>query len=214
MTTPETPDPAADTTEPPTPSSSSRPRAAERLARRERRTTSVTLALDPNDAETLAEARAAAKRAQALVDRLTDSVDPDRRANAEAAAAAAADQLAAHQAAMVTFTVHMRAIGPARVEALLHAHRPTDKQRRDAKALANGDPKAQPTYNEDTFPPALLAEVITGIDFSDGDTSGPLSVEEVADMWRESSQGDRILLMQSAMLLDQAPSRVEALGND
>jgi hypothetical protein len=193
----------------------------DRLFSRPDRSTTVTLALDPNDADRLADARSTARRLEAAAERAeskaqlapNDQGRADTAEHAREAADEAAAKLEALEASLVTFTVHLRAIGPRRVEELLLSNRPTEKQRKNAKALANGDPKAQPDFNEDTFPPALLAEAITRIEFSDGDTIDALSVAEVTELWAGRwTQGDRAMLLQAAMQVNQAPSAVGDLG--
>lgn len=189
------------------------PSGFDRLLHRAARTASVTLALDPNDAERHAEARAAKRRAAAEVDRATASKDADRIEAAQAALDEATEALATLEAEIVTFTIYLSAVGAKRVEELMLEHRPTDKQKRAARSLNNGDPKAEPQFNEDTFPPALLAEEITTIEFSDGDSTGPLSVQQLAELWADRwPQGDKVQIIQTAMLVNQAPSSVGDLG--
>ncbi len=191
----------------------SRPFGFERLRQRPERTTSVTLAFDPNDAERLNAARLAKRRADAALDRAGAVADPDTLAALTDAADAATDALDALEAEMVTFTVHLRAVGAARAEELMLEHRPTDRQRKNAKALNNGDPKAQPQFNEDTFPPALLAESISRIEFSDGETIDHISVEQVAELWADRwPQGDKVQLLHAAIAINQASSAVGDLG--
>jgi hypothetical protein len=211
---------AVETEAAPAPTTSG-PRGVSRLTQRPTRTTDLTLALDPNDAERLSEARSKLRQAESVFDRAqsaagregADASTLERAAEATDALDEAKANLDAVLESMVTFTVYLRGIGPRRQEELLHAHAPTQQQRTRAKALANGDPKAQPQFNEDTYPPALLAEAIERIVFSDGETIEGLSVAQMSELWMGTwSQGDKIMLLQAAQILDQAPSSVGDLG--
>lgn len=198
------------------------PSAAERLVGRPIATEKVTLALDPNDRQRLLEARSRVDRAAddlRRADAAAGRAGADGAAQEKAEAAAnerdAADAaLEAIESSIVTFTVHVRAIGARRVEDLVLAHRPTDAQRRNAKSLANGDPKAQPEWNADTFPPALLAEAVPLIEFSDGDQLNAPSEQQFTDMWLSGHwpEGDRHLILQTALMINQVSSNVEDLG--
>jgi len=185
-------------------------------------TDTVTLALDPNDAQRLADARNRVRRAESDLDRAVAAAAREGAGDDKTEAAQTADEaadaarrdLADLEAGLVTFTVHLKAVGPRRYEELLLAHQPTNQQRAAAKKMANGDPKAQPGFDEDKFPPALLAEAVERITFSNGaaEITG-LSPVQADELWRSPwPQGDRILVLQTAQMLNQVSSMVEDLG--
>ncbi len=195
-----------------------KPSPHDRLLKRPQRTASVTLALDPNDAERLAAARLAKRRADAALDRAEAAAakDPTKAHavdQANEAAETATATLTNLEAEIVTFTIHLHPVGVRRVEELMLEHKPTDQQRRKAKQLANGDPKAQPTWNEDTFPPAFLAESIDRIEFSDGEVIEDLSIDYLAQLWNRGwTSQDRELVLGHALHVNQASSAVGDLG--
>ncbi len=194
----------------------------DRLTSRPAMADDVTLALDPNDAQRLADARFRVRRASAALERAEKTVSGDRASHtakaavdeAEAEHQSATEALGDLEASMVTFTVHLRAVGPRRIEELMLEHRPTKAQCSAARSQANGDPKADPEFNEDTFPPALLAEAVTSITYSDdGPPVESLSLSQAADLWRSPwPQGDRLLVLQTAIMLNQVTSSVGDLG--
>lgn len=180
----------------------------DRLRNRPVRTTTVTLALNPDDGDKLTQARNALARATTRAE-----FNPEDGAAAQAMAEAEAE-LERVKAEVVTFTIHMRGIGPVRVEELVAQHKPTGDQVRAAK---REDPKAHLGFNYDTLPPAFLAESVTSITFSD-DPDHPiesLSVSQATELWTSRwSSGDKMLIWQTAQMLDAAPSMVGDLGND
>lgn len=194
----------------------------DRLRNRATMTDAVTLALDPNDAQRLADARSRVRRAESAQARADaaaarENASRDAYAAAEEAAAdheAAVTALAELEASLVTFTVHLKAVGPRRIEELMLEHRPTKAQCAAARSKANGDPNSDPEFDEDKFPPALLAEAIERIEFSDdGADIESLSVSQATDLWTSPwPQGDRIMVLQTAMMLNQVSSSVGDLG--
>lgn len=188
----------------------------DRLTHRPVRTASLTFAFDPNDAARLTEARSALQLAKQVASQFETGSDA-----APATVALATARLEEAQASFdaivesaVTFTVEMRAIAPSRVEELILEHPPTPKQIKKARALNGGDPKSDPHVNEDTYLPALLAEVIERVTISDDPDSvlTDLTPEKVAQLLEPCSQGDKIVLGTTAESLAQAASKVEDLG--
>lgn len=183
----------------------------ERLRTRPTRTVTVTMALDPDDTDEFVAAR---RKVEAARNRLA-GVAPDQYDDAATELALAEEAMEAVEAEHPTFTVHLRGVGPARVEELMYGHRPTDAQRKRARALNGGDPKSEPQWNDDTFPPAMLAEAVAKITFSD-DPEHPLdglSLTQATDLWSARwSIGDRSMIFNAAMMLDQSLSQVGDLG--
>lgn len=110
---------------------------------------SEVVVLDHKWADALDEARLAVVRARAQAAARGEDSSED-----EAVQAALADVeglLAEQGDAVVTF--RLEAIGRPRYRRLLDAHQPTTAQRQEAKRNGN----LQPQWNEDTFPPALVA---------------------------------------------------------
>lgn len=181
----------------------------DRLRQRPQMTDKVTLALDPNDAAKLLTATVAARKARTRAERTP--TDGAAAAEAEAAEQALADI----KAGIVTFTVHACGIGPRRVEELLAEHRPTQQQIAKARRLNGGDPAHDPQFDEDKFPPALIAEAVTRIEFSD-DPDNPitgLSVEQATELWMARwSQDDKAAILRICMAVDQVPALVGDLG--
>lgn len=172
-----------------------------RLKDRPRATTTYTIAFDPAAAEQLTRAR----------------VDIDNKDGA--ARAAAKKQYLRLLADTVTVTFTLSAIGPARWEQLMAEHPPTPEQidRAEASATAAGEQPGTVTvqWNEDTFPPALLAESVTSVAFSDApDTAENLPLADAVELWAGLSQGDRLGLFTAAQTLNLRPSRVDLLGKD
>lgn len=183
----------------------------DRFTHRPVRVENITFPLDPVDADRHREARqkvSAAKESQKRSQNDTGYVAVEE---AEAA-------LADLEASMVTVTFTVKAIGDRRVEELMLAHPPTKEQRTEARKNANGDPKAEPDWNPDSFPIALLAEAIETIVASDAPDSPQDNITEaqVKALWESTSLSttDRSDLFMRSLYINQAPSRVEDLGKD
>lgn len=194
----------------------------ERLTNRPRRTESLTLAVDPNEATKLARLRGERDSTRGAADRATTrsaAAEDDEKLAAKAdeleqAAIEAELEYDDFVAAIVTFTVDIQAVPMPEVRAVEAENPPTDKQRKAARAAANGDPKAEPINNPDTFPAAFMAKAITCITISD-DPENPevsLTAEQVADMWAAWSEADQNSLYQMAEMLAVAPTQVGDLG--
>jgi hypothetical protein len=110
---------------------------------------SVPVVLDQKWADQLDEARHAVVRARAqAASRGEESAEDEAVQEAEADVQAL---LAGQGDAIVTF--RLEAIGRPRYRRLLDAHQPTVAQRQEAKKAG----LLQPQWNEETFPPALVA---------------------------------------------------------
>lgn len=187
----------------------------DRLKARPGRSAALTFAFDPNDGARLTEARTKLQ----LATRVAKSFEgPDAApATVVAAQAAVEEAQAAYDAIVadaVTFTVHLRALKPSRVQELVLAHPPTPKQIKNARALSKGDPKGDPNVNEDTYLPELLAEAITLVTISDDSKAKltDLTPEQVAALLEPCSQGDWAVLGTTTENLATASTQVEALG--
>ena len=187
----------------------------DRLTSRPSRSAALTFALDPNDGARLSEARAQLTLARRVAKGFEG---PDTApATIVAAQAAVEEAQAAYDTVVgeaVTFTVHLRALKPSRVQELILAHPPTPKQVKNARALSNGDPKGDPNVNEDTYLPALLSEAIALVTISDDPKAKltDLTPEQVAALLEPCSQGDLAVLGTTTENLATASTQVEALG--
>lgn len=172
-----------------------------RLKARPRPFDTYTCAYDPADAKALADA---ARR-----------VDD---AKADGAKAAARRELKKLRESVVTIEFRLEGIGPAAWEALMAEHTPTDEQveRARTSAAASGEDPDKVTlqWNEESFPPAVLAASVTSVTISDApdDAIDGLSVADATELWQSLSQGDQLGLFFAAQTLNLAPTRVEALG--
>lgn len=194
----------------------------DRLTKRPVRTQTITKALDPNEQSDLLRAMRVRSEAQATADkarRIADNApgnqhaaDADKAADkALKAAQKAHDELAAK---IVTFTIKLQAVPVDVIERLRIEHRPTVAQKTTARSLANGDPKAEPPWNPDTFPPALIAESLVEITFSD-DPDNPLrglTAEQVDEMVKTWSDGDRDDLLVTVDAISTMTTSVADLG--
>jgi len=182
----------------------------DRLTQRPTRTGSVTLTLAPDDAAKVIEAKSTLEAARK---RLSGAPESPTLLAAVDQAQADYDKV---RAEVVTFTVHLRGVGPRRAEELMQEHPPTDRQKARFRQL-NPDVKGVLQWNDDTFPPALLAETIERITFSDDpdgtQTVTDLSASRMGELWAGRwSVLDRQAIFLSALALDQQGANVEALG--
>ncbi len=185
----------------------------DRFTHRPVRRESITFPLDPTDADRVREARQKVTRAQAAVDRAPDDSDTvGGLLEALVQAEQARDDLLA---SIVTIRFDIEAIGPVRVEELITAHPIGKVQKAKALAAANGNPREVPQFDEDTFPPALLAEAVVAVVASD-DPDHPqteITLDQMTALWNSTlSTLDRTQLFQTAMMINQAPSNVDDLG--
>lgn len=139
-------------------------------------------------------------------------------AKADGAKATARREQKKLRESVVTIEFRLEGIGPAAWEALMSEHTPTDAQIERARisAVASGeDPdKVAVQWNDETFPPAVLAASVTSVTISDApdDAIDGLSVADATELWTSLSQGDQLGLFFAAQSLNLAPTRVEALG--
>lgn len=194
----------------------------DRLANRPTRTATFVRPVDPNDAERYAELRSAAAKARTAatvaLERSNAKPDDTRLADRAAAATTDADDadraLADFEAGIVSFTIHLAAVPPARANELIEAHPATKEQRTKARKAAGGDPKAEPIVDADAYGLAFLAEAITRIEISDA-SEAPLTeitVDAVKAIVDGMSEMDQSSLAQTAELISRAPTTVESLG--
>lgn len=184
----------------------------DRLLERPARTDKVTLAYDPDDAAKLDEARQKIAAAKLAMDAAED--DGTAAANWQEAR----DGYEELKASMVLVTFHLRGIGPKRVELMLADHKPTSKQTDEARR-SNGGKPVNLQWNDDTFPPVLIAATTTRVEFSDkpDEAMDGLTEAEAAELFSTGSKwsvGDRSRVFLTALALDQASSYVEDLGKD
>jgi hypothetical protein len=166
------------------------------VSRKKPITKTVAIALDPDLAEELEEARrgrdTAAARAGA---RANDS-------EAQAQLWEAEERLAQVEARMVDeeavayFT--FRSIGRALYDALVDEHQPTPAQRAKAKSLGMGEI----AWNPDTFPPALVAACLV---------TPPLTSDEMQALWRDDAwnQAELNAMLQAAVDVNGSRRTVE-----
>jgi hypothetical protein len=188
--------------------------------RRKDRTDRLSFPVDPDDYEQIAPAQREQESAQSAVELAVKAaenvVDEDDRGKLDAALATARERLekakTAYEQALVghpvvTFT--LRAMSGAALQGVQTDHPPTDEQ---VEAVQKSDgPDARPDYNPETYPPALLAAATVKVEWSDGDTQEGLTQADARDFWETSSYGDQQMIMARIGLLNQVPSRVEAL---
>lgn len=185
----------------------------DRFTNRKPRTATLTFTVDPDDADEHARLKKAVTSAEAHLGMATGSAVTAAVDRHEAAVAA----LEAFEAESETITFHLAAIGPAKAEQLRLAHPPTKEQRTRARAEANGNPNADPGWNDDTFPAALVAASLTKITSSSGETVDGDDITEarIQAMWDSDTAlllADRFQLFQTAYLMNEAPSSIEDLG--
>lgn len=173
------------------------PLTFEDLVNRKKATTkTVPIALDPELAVELEEARQArdsAARAAAIRDKDTDAQAALWQAEERVAAL---EQRMRDEDAVAYFT--LKSIGRAAYDALVDAHQPTGAQRAKAKSLGIGEL----AWNHETFPPALVAACLV---------EPQLSEEEVASLWRDDSwnQAELQALLQAAIEVNGTRRTVE-----
>jgi hypothetical protein len=181
----------------------------DRFTHRPVRRDSITFPLDPSDADRVREARQKVTRAQSAVDRAPEDAN---YLEALVDAEQALDELLE---SVVTIRFDIEAIGPVRVEELMTAHPIKGAKKAKALAAANGNPREVPQFDEDTFPPALLAEAVVAVVASD-DPDHPqteVTLDQMTALWSSTlSTFDRTQLFQMAMMINQAPSNIDDLG--
>jgi hypothetical protein len=181
-----------------------------RFRRKERRD-SMTFPVDPNDAAKLLPLqRAHTDAAEAL--KLLAENDGSKAAikDAQGKLDAAKAELDAGLADCPTVTFHLRALSGVQLQAIQSDNPPTKDQIASAKVTDPTSPP--PDYNPETYPPALLAAACTGVEWSDGEKADKLTPAEATDFYESSSFGDQQQIMTVIALVNQLPSRVEALG--
>jgi hypothetical protein len=181
--------------------------------RRKARTESMTFPVDPNDAAKIMPIQQAHQSAIEALSMLTDG---DASADAIAGAQAKVDQTkAAYDEALAdypTVTFHLRAMSGVQLQAIQSDNPPKPEQ---IEMVKKSDPDAAaPDFDPETYPPALLAAACTGVEWSDGTKAKSLSEADAVEFYESSSFGDQQQMMTVITLLNQLPSRVNALGKD
>lgn len=182
----------------------------DRLVSRPSRTTTVRLAFNPEDFDRWRDAQQRVVRAE-IFDETSDSAYREQAvADAEAALEAVAAEI-------LTVTFKFVAIGPNAVEELIGKNPATKQQQQkfsDASYAENGR-RGRLQWNEETFPPALLAASCIGINFSDGDKADELSNAEATQLWASKwPSEDRIALFNACLGLNEQGTAMESLGKD
>jgi len=180
-------------------------------ADRRRRTEVGPFPLNGNDAAPMRAAREkVAELARKLDAARTTATDDDDAYAAKvevdlAAAEGALDDLIATKPA---FVVELQEVlPPERVDELIAKHPPTA----DQKKAAAREGTRRLLFNEDTFPPAFLAESMVAIRLGDR-RQEDLSATEVTQLWAKLGPADRDLLFAAAWMLRTAPTMVGELG--
>ncbi len=141
-------------------------------------TRTVEFCMDHELAERLSEARVERDRARREAGRkhVDDRAAQEAEAKAEDAERAYLGLAAEVEGKVIRFV--LAAVDPMTFDRLKAEHRPTEKQRTDARKQ-NLDP---PEWNIDTFPPALVAAACIEVSGPSGKQEG-LSVEEAEAIW-------------------------------
>lgn len=175
----------------------------EELFQRPRRTDTVTLAFNPEEADQLTELRQEVTRLERKIDRKPE----DDEADAELREVKG--KISELEGAMQTIVFHFQGIGRARSEEILKSHQPTPQQVLDAKKQGE---KLQ--FNPETYPVALVATTCTKITTPSGTeiTGSQITEEQVERLAADLSQLDWAQLFQAALMVDAAGSTVEEVG--
>ena len=186
----------------------------ERLTNRPAPTGVYAIAHDPGMVDAI-------QRAEAVLRDAVYEAEQHPKSNVPKQAVKAAERgVKAAREALVTITIDLVGIGVQAVELLQAEHQPTEAQIAKAEAAPEeldsaGRPIDQtPAWNEDTYPPALIAASTVKVTYSD-DTEHPidgLSVENAAAFYAGLSQLDRGNLIGTIQMLNFRSSHVEPLG--
>lgn len=134
----------------------------------------VKICLDFELAQQLEAAMAERERTRRLADLQPDDAEAAERADLAAQEARRISANVDEQLVEFTFS----SIDPGEFDDLKASHRPTEKQRTDARK--NGQPP--PEWNIDTFPPALIAACCTRVKGPSGTQEG-LAFDEAKQLW-------------------------------
>ncbi|MFV0496074.1 hypothetical protein [Mycobacterium sp.] len=195
-----------------------------RLTDRPSRTAVFKRPLDPADAVKVDELRGVEQKAQSRLTALklrADKRPDDRRIDeeifeADQNVAEASKAVADALESTVTFSIHLQSVPPVVIERIVNENEPTKEQRAKARAANGGDPKAEPAFNPETFPMALIAAAVTKIEISDGqsDPITSITADSVRDMIRGWPQGDQESLFVLVEKISLIGTGVEGLGKD
>jgi len=195
-----------------------------RLARKPR-TEEVTFPLDPNDARRLGMARVRALSARMTVSELGRRLEAGEKVDdteAQEKLELVEAELEQMLAEVDTMTFHLEGLPPARVEALITEHQPTaEQQKKHRKAAAlEGQANSRLRWNRETFPPALIAEAVEHVSFSEvgADDIDDLTAEEVSEVFTTGvgwPLEDQDALFETALELSEKATKItrDAVGN-
>jgi len=179
--------------------------------RRKAKTATITLAVDPDDAEVIKDAQDALAGAEAELKAPPTggkSAGTLRR-RVETAKAHLADVIATHP--VVTLTVER--LPDKDRERILSDHPATAEEQAEYERTRPDDAPETMGFSPDGYFPALLAASCIDVRFSDEDDSRDgLSPEEAKDLWESAGQGDKFTIQVTCQALVMAGSSVEALG--
>lgn len=173
-----------------------------RFVGRPRRVAYHRLAVNPEDADRLSEARTAL---QAATTRANRENAPDGAQHDVDVAQAALDEL---EASIPLFTFKFEAAGSDEVEKLRNENPPTPEQKARAKESAGSSFLA---WNPETYMPALVALCCTEVTGPDGE-SGVFSDDEWRVAWAEQTATDQMELFNAAAGVDVMGSGVGDMG--
>lgn len=194
-----------------------------RLKARPNRRTTVTFPYDPTDSdryEQLAGAKIEARRHLDDVDGLLsrpglEATDLQQmRGDATAALDAATAALDEYLASIPTITFNLASCGAKKAEKLLLAHPPTDDQQARTQAALKAEGKRGVLqFNEDTFPPALIAACTTSIVITgdEPETITDVTAEDLTELFAEESwaTGDVAELLTRCQVLAQVGTSID-----
>lgn len=162
-------------------------------------TLTVSLCLDSEVADALAEAEQGVQAALAKVSAQNSA--PNRRALEDARAALDSARDAARE---VTVDFRFQALGRARYEKLLLAHPPTPKQKKEAEDEGRGEPE----WDSDAFPQALVAATLIDPELSETEVKSIFDDDDTT--WTTS---ELLMLFNTAMAVN-GTTRVVDLGKE
>lgn len=182
------------------------PSPVDRLRKRPAATATYTFTFDPADLEAVTNAENAVETTRRTAEKQPKSP------TAKNAHTAAKKKLRKVLADTVLVTVTVRAIGASLLERIQHEHPPTEQQ--IATAEGKLDDGQQLLYDPDTYGPAILAESLVRLEFSD-DPDGAvtrINVEEAHVLWEQVAQLDRLEMLTMISAINMRSSKVDLVG--
>lgn len=177
------------------------------LTRKKPTERSITISLDPDKAETLSTARRVRDTAQLSADEHPENAQLADRAME--AAQKYEEAVAAMRGSVVRMT--FRAIDRQELDRLKGEHRPTERQKTDARKRKEPEPE----WNNDTFPPVLIAAACVRIEGPSGGEDG-ISVEDAEKFWAspDYNMNERAAVFHTAVAAQMALHAVGDLPKD